>query len=65
MLVYGRKTFVYLGDGVRRIVGKGGCFPLWTPLDSRYRLYTLRRARGRHEARAVKAPRDRFNYLVK
>jgi len=31
VVVYGRKMYVYLGD--TRIVGKGGCFPLWTPLD--------------------------------
>lgn len=32
VVVYGRKMYVYLGDDTR-IVGKGGCFPLWTPLD--------------------------------
>lgn len=46
-----RQEDVRTGDDVRRIVGKGGCFPLWTPLDGRYRLYTLQ-CEGRHETSA-------------
>lgn len=52
VVVYGRKMYVYLGDDTRRIVGKGGCFPLWTPLDVGID-YTPSDVRGGHEARAV------------